>query len=268
MSVTVLPRLDLQFDSSTMYTTSLIATRSPFTFGSPKNSPRLSRATSPKPGGGNKCRENGISITSSFSSTVNHLVTSPESTVFKPMKPLGCQQCHENQTSGINSGIANLSIADNNTECNAVKIDVKLKDKILNSVVEPLAITSTELESKLKDDPGQILVVDCRSFISFNLCHIKNALNVGCADRLTKKRLASGKITLSQMIKCALAKEKFLSHKGMDVVVYDDNSNEASANDSSLRILLTALLREGKRVHFLKGNDKFVNSYYVKKESQ
>ena len=162
---------------------------------------------------------------------------------------MGCAQCHENQVNNMVSSIAKLSIRDN---CGS---DLKLKDKILGAL-EPKSITSVELSAKLGDN-GPLpppMVVDCRSFISYNLCHIKGAMNIGCADRLTKKRLQSGKLTLCQVIKCALAKERFLTHPGTEVVVYDDNSTQISTEkDCSLRLVAASLAKEGKTVYFLKG---------------
>jgi len=47
---------------------------------------------------------------------------------------------------------------------------------------------------KLMNNSDKILLLDCRSFMAFNGNHIIGALNVGCSDRITRKRLLDGKI--------------------------------------------------------------------------
>ena len=119
------------------------------------------------------------------------------------------------------------------------------------------AITSPELAGQVAANHAPIML-DCRSFISFNLCHIRGAINVGCADRVTKRRLATGKLGVADLIKCPINRELFQNNQCADVIVYDDESVNvdpaaASCSAGSMPLVVKALVAKHAKVHFLKG---------------
>ena len=124
-------------------------------------------------------------------------------------------------------------------------------------LTQPLPMMPLELAGRMTTDSGPFLVLDCRSFIAFNLCHISGAHNVGCSDRVTRKRLHCGRVQLEDLLGSPEAKEMF--RKRSDIIVYDErtleltDSQPTSAN--SLHLLLSLLCRQGKRAYFVNGKN-------------
>ena len=56
----------------------------------------------------------------------------------------------------------------------------------------------------------QILVIDCRSFVAYNSNHVRGALNISCADCISRKRLLTGRVTIGDLVSGAEdAKERY-----------------------------------------------------------
>ena len=123
---------------------------------------------------------------------------------------------------------------------------------------QPLSMLPVELAVRMTTDCEPFLVLDCRSFIAFNLGHISGALNVGCSDRVTRKRLNCGRVQLEDLLGSPEAKEMF--RKRSDIIVYDDRTQELTQSTAanSLHLLLSLLCRQGKRAYFIKGKNRVV----------
>lgn len=123
----------------------------------------------------------------------------------------------------------------------------------LNSVRH---ISPNELAMKLRKlKTRPFLLVDCRSFVAFNMGHIHGAINLSCADRINKKRLQQGRVSLIDLICNRDSKEFYKRHSGREVVVYDDQTYDAAKvpMTSPLHLVLASLKREGKQPLLLKG---------------
>ncbi|XP_069117824.1 dual specificity protein phosphatase 10-like [Argopecten irradians] len=116
-------------------------------------------------------------------------------------------------------------------------------------------IQPQELATRLNKVHKTCLLVDCRSFISYNVTHIQGAVNVNCCDRFNRKRLQQGKVTLVDLINSKEAKEQFKRRGSKEVILYDDSTKDLHQlpTDSSLYLVVSSLLREGKEVLVLQG---------------
>ena len=120
-------------------------------------------------------------------------------------------------------------------------------------------IPPIELAEKIM--ANQPLILDIRPFIAYNTTHIMGAVNISCCDRFTKRRLQSGKVSISDLLtktkKCA--QEKWRTLMG-EVIVYDDSTSDLGETNNShpLRLVLESLLKEGKQAQILQGRFYFV----------
>ncbi|XP_045852827.1 dual specificity protein phosphatase 8 isoform X1 [Meles meles] len=98
-----------------------------------------------------------------------------------------------------------------------------------------------KLASLLRGGPGGPLVIDSRSFVEYNSCHVLSSVNI-CCSKLVKRRLQQGKVTIAELIQPA-ARGQVEATEPQDVVVYDQSTRDASvlAADSFLSILLSKL---------------------------
>jgi predicted protein tyrosine phosphatase len=125
-------------------------------------------------------------------------------------------------------------------------------------------ISGNELVS-LMNNCESVLLLDCRSFMDFNSNHIVNAVNVNCSNRITKKRLSDGKISIEEAISGQEGKELYrrLSSKAT-LVVYDDNCNELSGlpDCHTVKVVINCLSKCGRRAKFLQGGlEKFQHCF-------
>lgn len=56
-----------------------------------------------------------------------------------------------------------------------------------------------KLASLLRGGPGGPLVIDSRSFVEYNSCHVLSSVNI-CCSKLVKRRLQQGKVTIAELI--------------------------------------------------------------------
>lgn len=83
-----------------------------------------------------------------------------------------------------------------------------------------------------------LIILDCRLFKDFQVEHIKNSQHINCRDKITKKRLASKKLTVNDLISCEETKRLILQHqeamerlnynKQVEFVIYDEDSRDMS----------------------------------------
>ncbi|EHA98632.1 Dual specificity protein phosphatase 10 [Heterocephalus glaber] len=99
------------------------------------------------------------------------------------------------------------------------------------------------------------VIIDCRPFMEYNKSHIQGAVHINCADKISRRRLQQGKITVLDLISCREGKDSFKRIFSKEIIVYDENTNEPSRVMPSqpLHIVLESLKREGKDPLVLKG---------------
>lgn len=83
-----------------------------------------------------------------------------------------------------------------------------------------------------------LLLLDCRPFIAYNVCHVRGAINVNCCDRFNRKRLQQGKASLADLATTKEGKELLKKRNWKEVVVYDDCSEELANLPSSHTLFL------------------------------
>lgn len=120
----------------------------------------------------------------------------------------------------------------------------------------------SELVDRLVTEKDQLppLLVDCRSFIAYNVSHIRGAVNVNCSDRFNRKRLQQGKAALADLATTVEGKEMLRSRVARDIVVYDEATGEEWDRlpvAHPLVLVLTSLVEEGRRPALLIGEFMF-----------
>lgn len=105
------------------------------------------------------------------------------------------------------------------------------------------------------DDPG-CLVLDCRSFFSFNTSHISGSSNVRFSTIV--RRRARGGLGLEHIVPNEDTRNRLLSGEYQSVVFLDDRSPDIKGvkKDGTLILAVNALCRNpcGASVFFLQGN--------------
>jgi dual specificity phosphatase 10 len=108
----------------------------------------------------------------------------------------------------------------------------------------------------LINNSESLLMLDCRTFMAFNANHIVGALNVGCSDRITKKRLVDGKINVVDVVSGQEAKDRYRKLEAdAEIIVYDESTTDLSSipDTHPLRILTKCLGNCGKTAKLLQG---------------
>lgn len=122
-------------------------------------------------------------------------------------------------------------------------------------IMEVPAIDCASLRGLLEDGVPSCLVLDCRSFLSFNSSHISGSTNVRFSTIV--RRRARGGLGLEHIIPNEDTRSRLLSGKYPSVVLLDERSLDLSQakKDGTLMLAVTALCRDpcGVRVLILKG---------------
>uniref|UniRef100_A0A8C1T6J8 Dual specificity protein phosphatase 10 n=1 Tax=Cyprinus carpio TaxID=7962 RepID=A0A8C1T6J8_CYPCA len=122
-------------------------------------------------------------------------------------------------------------------------------------------IHPNELAKKLTHCPlghpvGPVpVIIDCRPFMEFNKSHIRGAVHINCSDKISRRRLQQGKITVLDLISCRQSKDSFKGIFSKELVVYDESTVDPGRLTPSqpLQVVLESLRREGKDPIVLKG---------------
>ena len=120
------------------------------------------------------------------------------------------------------------------------------------------ALSPRELAHRMRQS-NPFLLLDCRSFIAYNLGHINGALNISCADRFTRRRLAGGRARVGDLVSGTdSAKDIYQELWEADFVLYDDNTSDPSVvlPSNPLHTVLSALRKEGKEPYLLTGKSQ------------
>ncbi|XP_060904633.1 dual specificity protein phosphatase 1 [Labrus mixtus] len=131
-------------------------------------------------------------------------------------------------------------------------------------IMEVPTIDCASLRGSLGDDVLSCLVLDCRSFLSFNSSHISGSTNVRFSTIV--RRRARGGLGLEHIVPNEDTRNRLLSGEYECVVLLDDRSLDLSQakKDGTLMLAVTALCRDpcGARVFILKGGfDAFSIEY-------
>ena len=114
-----------------------------------------------------------------------------------------------------------------------------------------------------KKDGDKFYLLDCRSFISYNLCKISGALNVCCTDRCSQRRLLKGRSRVLDMVKGTdEEKDAFRNNlQAADIILYDDSTKllkETKNTNNALQLIGSVLMSQGAtNVTYLKGKTIF-----------
>lgn len=125
-------------------------------------------------------------------------------------------------------------------------------------IMDVPAIDCASLCGWLGDDVPGCLVLDCRSFLSFNLSHISGSANVRFSTIV--RRRARGGLGLEHIVPNEDTRNRLLSGGYESVVLLDDRSSDLSQakKDGTLMLAVTALCRDpcGMRLYILKGKSQ------------
>lgn len=99
------------------------------------------------------------------------------------------------------------------------------------------------------------VIIDCRPFMEYNKSHIRGAVHINCSDKISRRRLQQGKITVLDLISCREGKDSYKGIFSKDIVVYDESTMDPNRLTFSqpLHVVLESLRREGKDPIILKG---------------
>uniref|UniRef100_A0A669CRN7 Dual specificity protein phosphatase 10 n=1 Tax=Oreochromis niloticus TaxID=8128 RepID=A0A669CRN7_ORENI len=89
----------------------------------------------------------------------------------------------------------------------------------------------------------------------YNKSHIRGAVHINCSDKISRRRLQQGKITVLDLISCREGKDSFKGIFSKEIVVYDESTTDPNRLTSTqpLHVVLESLRREGKDPIILKG---------------
>lgn len=112
-------------------------------------------------------------------------------------------------------------------------------DNIPANPIEP-----EELENMMKSRPECTLILDSRSFMSYNESHIIHSENVHCPPIV--KRRSGGFIALENIVPCELKRKQLENGVFKRIVVYDGDTCEltSSSKDSNLYSVLKSLRQQ------------------------
>lgn len=117
------------------------------------------------------------------------------------------------------------------------------------------ALECEALRGLLQERAAQCLVLDCRSFFSFNAAHIRGSCNVRLSTIV--RRRAKGALALEHVVPNEELRARLRQGLVHTVVLLDERSAdlELPKRDSTLLLALGTLCREarGARICFLKG---------------
>lgn len=117
------------------------------------------------------------------------------------------------------------------------------------------SLCADQLASFLMYGKNNLLVIDSRSFLEYNDCHVLDSINIGCS-KLVKRRLMNNKVSIGELLKTSGDMDTVNKEK---VVVYDQNSKDISnlPSDNFVCVVLSKLASCFPSVYFLKGKKIF-----------
>jgi len=175
--------------------------------------------------------------------------------------------CCQSQLTAASQSVSECSTKSNDettsvdASCNSLPEIKEVNEGSDESVILPRDLV------ELINNEEPLLLLDCRTFLTFNTNHINGALNVSCSDRITRKRLLDGKISIVDIISGQEGKDLYRRLECQaKIVVYDENTMELSClpEINSLLLLTKSLVKHGKQPRFLKGGlQEFQKDYSI-----
>ncbi|XP_071537212.1 dual specificity protein phosphatase 10-like [Panulirus ornatus] len=118
------------------------------------------------------------------------------------------------------------------------------------------ALQPADVARKLtKTKPRNFLLLDLRTFISYNMRHIRSAINLNCSDRFNRKRLQLRRASVVDLAASPSGRDLLKKRCYKEIIVYDDSSTdlEALPHNHPVYLVLTALLEDNREPLLLKG---------------
>lgn len=102
---------------------------------------------------------------------------------------------------------------------------------------------------------AEMLIVDCRPFMSYNVSHIGGAINLNCSDRFNRRRLQQGKACLADLATTREGKEALRRRTARQVLVYDDATADVErvTQQHPLFLVLASLVEDNREPVLLLG---------------
>ncbi|KAI5627134.1 dual specificity protein phosphatase 10, partial [Silurus asotus] len=99
------------------------------------------------------------------------------------------------------------------------------------------------------------LIIDCRSFMDYNKSHIRGAVHINCSDKISRRRLEQGKISVLDLISSHHSKDSLRGVFSKEIIIYDERTMDPARMSSSqpLHIVLESLRRDGRDPIVLQG---------------
>ena len=135
-----------------------------------------------------------------------------------------------------------------------------------NTSFAALSLFVGTLDAWLTEKNMSLLLIDVRSFVSYNSSHINQALNVHCPT-IVKRRNLGGTMPLEYVVPCMTQRSRLQAGDISRVVIYDQNSmlppvinsnvhTSQQSEDSTLVLVLRSLAQivPVDSLYFLQGN--------------
>lgn len=92
------------------------------------------------------------------------------------------------------------------------------------------------------------MIIDCRPFMDYNKSHIRGAVHINCSDKISRRRLQQGKITVLDLISSHHSKGSFRGIFSKEIIIYDERTLDPTRLSSSqpLHVVLESLRRDGR----------------------
>ena len=202
----------------------------------------------------------------------NHAETHTASVTVKSNHQTHHKLCSNNHHMKISSSTSSSSPAALATQISQISLATGTAGL---DTLPPKPVSEDELAKRLQahtSDPEcpDYFLLDCRSFISFNLKKIRSALNVCCTDRCSRRRLTTGKSSILDMVKGTDAeKDSFKKYlQSTDIILYDDSTKalgDLKDTNNTLQLVGKVLQLQGANVMYLKGkqNHEFVMNFFI-----
>ncbi|XP_005992564.1 dual specificity protein phosphatase 1 [Latimeria chalumnae] len=131
-------------------------------------------------------------------------------------------------------------------------------------IMEVSNVDSFTFKGLLEDDAAKCLVLDCRSFFSFNSSHVMNSANVRFSTIV--RRRAKGAMGLEHIVPNEELRNKLISGLYQAIVVLDERTSdfELIKKDSTVMLVVNTLNREscGTKIYFLGGGFESFSSAF------
>lgn len=118
------------------------------------------------------------------------------------------------------------------------------------------SISIEEVAQAARHRNGNILIVDCRPFLSYNAWHIKTSINI-YYNHIMSRRKNSNKISVYDFVQCSRKRDKLLNDHYNSIVFYDQSNNDIDSipTEDALYHVFELFVKEhiGREFYVMKG---------------